>query len=286
MKITITGASGFIGQPLTQALAAAGHQLRGLGRDRWNLLSGEPPLDSLEGADAVIHLAGEPLAQRWTPEAKRRIAESRRIGTANLVSALSKLDRRPEALVCASAIGYYGSRGEETLDENAAPGDGFVAKVCVDWEAAAQRAADYGMRVVRMRTGVVLAPGGGALKKMLPPFRLGIGGPIGSGRQWMSWIHRDDLISLFRFAVEQRNVSGALNAVAPEPVRNADFSHALGRALHRPAVLPVPAFAVKLLFGEMAEVVLASQRVIPKRTLAAGFRHAHPDLDETLRWSV
>jgi uncharacterized protein (TIGR01777 family) len=297
MRITLTGASGFIGQSLVRMLAEAGHELHVLARSRkglpfsvqfsrWDVLAGQPPLESVRDADAVIHLAGEPVAQRWTTAAKRRIDETRRIGTANLIAALSKLDRRPEVLVSASAIGYYGSRGDETLTENAPPGRGFLPKVCLDWEATADSAAGYGMRVVKLRTGIVLAPGGGALKEMLPPFRLGVGGPIASGRQWMAWIHRDDLVSLYRFAVENHSVSGALNAVAPEPVRNADFSHALGRALHRPAIVPVPGFALKLLFGEMAEVILASQRVIPERTLAAGFRHVHTDLDETLRWAV
>ena len=248
MNISITGASGFIGRHLVKSLAQAGHSPRALSRHA-------PPAESLREADAVIHLAGEPVAQRWTAEAKRRIRESRVEGTRNLVAALAALPRRPEALICASAIGYYGSRGDEILTESSAPGSGFLPEVCVAWEREAQAAEAFGMRVVRVRTGLVLDAGGGALVRMLPPFRMGLGGRLGSGRQWMSWIHLEDLAALFQFAVE-RQVRGPLNAVAPYPVTNSDFTRELARTLGRPAVFPVPGFALRLLFGEMADVLL------------------------------
>ena len=257
-----------------KSLAQAGHSPRALSRHA-------PPAESLREADAVIHLAGEPLAQRWTAEAKRRIRESRVAGTRNLVEALAALPRRPEALICASAIGYYGSRGDEVLTESSAPGSGFLPEVCVAWEREAQAAEAFGMRVVRVRTGLVLDAGGGALVRMLPPFRMGVGGRLGSGRQWMSWIHLEDLAALFQFAVESQ-VRGPLNAVAPNPVTNSDFTRELARALRRPAVFPVPGFALRLLFGEMADVLLASQRVAPGAAEAAGFRFRFPQLAPAL----
>ncbi len=274
MNISITGASGFIGRHLVKSLAQAGHSPRALSRHA-------PPAESLREADAVIHLAGEPVAQRWTAEAKRRIRESRVEGTRNLVAALAALPRRPEALICASAIGYYGSRGDEILTESSAPGSGFLPEVCVAWEREAQAAEAFGMRVVRVRTGLVLDAGGGALVRMLPPFRMGLGGRLGSGRQWMSWIHLEDLAALFQFAVE-RQVRGPLNAVAPYPVTNSDFTRELARTLGRPAVFPVPGFALRLLFGEMADVLLTSQRVVPGAAEAAGFRFRFPQLAEAL----
>ena len=274
MNISISGASGFIGRHLMKSLAQAGHSLRALSRHA-------PPAESLREADAVIHLAGEPLAQRWTAEAKRRIRESRVAGTRNLVAALAALPRRPEALICASAIGYYGSRGDEVLTESSAPGSGFLPEVCVAWEREAQAAEAFGMRVVRVRTGLVLDAGGGALVRMLPPFRMGLGGRLGSGRQWMSWIHLEDLAALFQFAVESQ-VRGPLNAVAPNPVTNSDFTRELAHALRRPAVFPVPEFALKMLFGEMADVLLASQRVAPAAAEAAGFRFRFPQLAPAL----
>jgi len=274
MNISITGASGFIGRHLMKSLAEAGHSPRALSRHA-------PPAESLREADAVIHLAGEPLAQRWTAEAKRRIRESRVAGTRNLVAALATLPRRPDALICASAIGYYGSRGDEILTESSAPGSGFLPEVCVAWEREAQAAEAFGMRVVRVRTGLVLDAGGGALVRMLPPFRMGLGGRLGSGRQWMSWIHLEDLTALFQFAVESQ-VRGPLNAVAPNPVTNSEFTRELARALRRPAVFPVPGFALRLLFGEMADVLLASQRVAPGAAQAAGFRFRFPQLAPAL----
>ena len=274
MTISISGASGFIGRHLMKSLAQAGHSLRALSRHA-------PPAESLREADAIIHLAGEPVAQRWTAAAKQRILDSRVVGTRNLVEALGRLTRRPETLICASAIGYYGSRGDEVLTESSAPGSGFLPEVCVAWEREAQAAEAFGIRVVRVRTGVVLDANGGALVRMLPPFRMGVGGRLGSGRQWMSWIHLEDLAALFQFAVESQ-VRGPLNAVAPNPVTNSDFTRELAHALRRPAVFPVPEFALKMLFGEMADVLLASQRVAPAAAEAAGFRFRFPQLAPAL----
>jgi uncharacterized protein (TIGR01777 family) len=222
------------------------------------------------------------VAQRWNAEVKRRIRSSRVDGTRHLVSALAKLSRRPSVLVCGSAIGLYGSRGDEILTEESAPGLDFLARVVVDWEAAAKDAESQGIRVVLLRTGVVLGPGG-VLDKMLPPFRLGVGGRIGGGQQWMSWIHIEDEIRLILFAIEHPSVSGAVNATAPTPVRNAEFTRQLASVLHRPAVFPVPAIALKMLFGEMAGVLLASQRVLPHAAQAAGFEFKHPGIRPALR---
>jgi uncharacterized protein (TIGR01777 family) len=293
VNIAITGASGLIGRRLIDLLASQGHALRVLSRrggaslppgvrlSVWDPEQGEPPADALCDSDAVVHLAGENVAQRWTADAKRRILESRELGTRNLVCALARLPRRPAALVCASAIGYYGSRGDEALTESSAPGAGFLSAVCAAWEREAVAAEALGIRVVRVRIGVVLDPRGGALQRMLPPFRLGAGGRLGGGRQWMSWIHRDDLAELFRFAVE-KPVRGPLNAVAPNPVSNAGFTRELASALHRPAIFPVPKFALRLLFGEMSEILLASQRVAPKAAASAGFAFRFPYLGPAL----
>jgi uncharacterized protein (TIGR01777 family) len=270
MNITISGASGFIGRHLLKSLAEAGHSPHALTRHA-------PPVES----DVVIHLAGEPVAQRWTAAAKQRILESRVLGTRTLVEALAKLPRRPEALICASAIGYYGSRGDEILTESSAPGSGFLPQVCVAWEREAQAAEAFGIRVVRVRTGFVLGAHGGAFPRMLGPFRMGAGGRLGSGRQWMSWIHLEDLVALFQFAVESQ-IRGPLNAVAPSPVTNSEFTRELARALGRPALFPVPEFALRLLFGEMADVLLASQRIVPRAAEAAGFRFRFPQLPPAL----
>jgi hypothetical protein len=247
----------------------------------WDPPKGEPPADSLSDADAVIHLAGEPVAQRWSTDAKQRIRESRVAGTRNLVHALSKLPQRPPTLVCSSAVGYYGSRGDETLTESSAPGSGYLAEVCQAWEKEAQAAASLGMRVVQVRTGVVLDARGGALQRMLPPFRMGVGGKLGDGSQWMPWIHIQDLVSLYRFALDQP-LKGPVNGVAPNPARNADFTKALAAAVKRPAFLPMPGFALRLLFGEMAEILLASQQVLPKAAESAGFRFQFPQLGPAL----
>lgn len=292
MNVTVTGATGFLGQHLLARLLEKGHTVRVLGRKRprslpetvgfskWDA-DGEPPPESLEGADAVIHLAGEPVAQRWTADVKRRIRNSRVAGTRHLVSALGKLSRRPEVLISGSAIGLYGSRGDEILTEAAAPGSDFLARVVVDWEASASEAEELGIRVVLLRTGVVLGHGG-ALEKMLPPFRFGIGGRIGDGRQWMSWIHIEDEIRLILCAMERREVRGPLNASATNPVTNAEFTRELASVLHRPAVFPVPTIALKILFGEMAGVLLASQRMLPKAAQELGFEFKYPGLRSAL----
>ena len=277
VNITVTGATGFIGNRVVQALLAAGHNIHALGRKQ----STDLPSESLADADAVIHLAGEPVAQRWTPEVKQRIRSSRVDGTRNLVNALARQSRRPRVLVCASAIGYYGSRGDEVLTETSSPGGDFLARVVVDWEQAAQQAEALGVRVVPLRFGVVLGKGG-ALAKMLPPFRLGLGGPLASGQQWMSWIHVDDVIGLIRFSLENSAIRGPMNATAPQPVPNVEFTQQLATALHRPAIFPVPGFALKLLFGEMAQVILGSQRVIPQAAQSAGYRFEYPELRPAL----
>ena len=292
VRIVITGASGFIGRRLLKTLGQRGHSLHvlsrhagtnlppGVGISVWDATKGEPPLDALRGADAVVHLAGEPVAQRWTPEVKQRIRESRVTGTRNLVEALAKLDAKP-TLICASATGFYGSRGDAALDESSAAGPGFLAEACVAWEREAFAAQSSGVRTAAIRTGIVLDPHGGALERMLPPFRLGLGGSIGDGKQWMSWIHLQDLADLYLFAIEKQ-VSGPLNGTAPNPVMNAEFTRELARALHRPAIFPIPKLPLRLLFGEMAEVLFESQRVLPKQTQAAGFEFKYRGLGDAL----
>jgi uncharacterized protein (TIGR01777 family) len=295
MNITVTGATGFVGARLVRTLLGAGHTVYALARQRpanlpssvrlseWRAGESEPPPESLAGADAVIHLAGEPVTQRWAPEVKERIRASRVDGTRHLVNALSTQSRRPQVLISASAIGIYGSRGDEILTEKSNPGDDFLAQVTVDWEKAAVLAEALGMRVVRLRFGVILGKDGGALAKMLPPFRMGLGGRLGSGRQWTSWIHIDDVLNLIQLALATAEVRGALNVTAPNPVTNAQFTRELAAALHRPAIFPVPKLALKLLFGEMAEVVLGSQRVVPEAANQAGFEFQYPQLAPALR---
>ena len=293
MNITITGASGLIGRRLLKNLGASGHVLTvlsrhagtnvppGVGVAAWDPMKGPAPEDGIRNANAVIHLAGEPVAQRWNADVKRRIRESRVVGTRNLVQALAKLRNPPQTLICASAVGYYGSRGDEVLREDSAPDHTYLAEVCQAWEKEAVAAEAFGMRVVRVRIGVVLDTRGGALQRMLPPFRLGLGGKLGDGKQWMSWIHLADLAAMFQFAVENP-VRGALNGVAPIPVTNADFTQALARVLHRAAIFPVPVLGLRLLFGEMSEVLLSSQRVLPAAPEAAGFRFRFPELGGAL----
>jgi len=272
MRIAVTGGTGFIGGRLIPRLRAHGHESVLLRHgDDW-------PAVALDGLDAVIHLAGEPVAQRWTADAKRRIRESRVDGTQGLVRALADTARRPAVLVSGSAIGIYGDRGDEELTEESAPGNGFLAGVARDWEKAADGAVALGIRVVKIRTGIVLGREGGTLKKLLPLFRAGIGGPVGSGRQWMSWIHADDMAELLVFAVEQGGVFGALNGTAPNPAINAVFTRELAAVLHRPAALPVPLFALRLLYGEMAEIVAGGQRVLPRAAEAAGCHFRYPEL--------
>jgi uncharacterized protein len=290
MNVTVTGASGLIGSRLVARLRDRGDDVTTLSRNpasshalRW-LPEQEPaPAAALNGSDAVIHLAGENVAQRWSDEAKRRIRSSRELGTRNLVAGIEAAEPRPRVLVSASAVGYYGPHGNEEVDERTPAGDDFLAEVCVIWEREAQRAAELGLRVVCVRTGVMLDPDGGALAKMLPFFKLGVGGPVAGGDQYLPWIHVDDVVGIYLAALDGEAWTGPVNATAPTPVTNKTFSKALGRALHRPAFAPVPALAVRSLYGQMAEIVTSGQRVIPRRAQEHGYAFAHPDLDEALR---
>jgi uncharacterized protein (TIGR01777 family) len=299
MRVTVTGATGLIGTQLVAALTHRGDQVTVLSRNparareqlgdsgdveavHWDPLGEPAPAAALSGRDGVVHLAGEPVAQRWSDDVKQRIRTSRETGTANLVAGLRSADPRPAVLVSASAVGYYGPRGDEEVDESTPAGDDFLSEVCVIWERTAQAASELGMRVALVRTGIVLDPNGGALAKMLPPFRAGIGGPVAGGQQWMPWIHVNDLVGLYLAALDGADWSGPVNASAPTPVTNRDFSKALGRALHRPALAPVPRLALKLLYGEMEQIVTTGQRAVPHRPLALGYVYAHPELDEAL----
>lgn len=294
MKITLTGATGFLGARLVREFISSGHELSVLGRHRsqslppavpfttWDSMQGEPSTESLTGTEAVINLAGEPVARRWNAEVKRSIRTSRVDGTRSLVQALSRLSRPPRLLINASAIGFYGSRGDEILTEESRPGDDFLAEVTRDWELAADGAAQFGARVVKVRTGIVLGREGGALAQMLPPFRAGLGGRLGSGEHWMSWIHVEDTVGLILFALGNAAVDGALNATSPSPVRNREFTRELAAVLHRPAIFPVPSFAMKAMFGEMANVILASQRVLPAASQNFGYQFRFPHLREAL----
>jgi uncharacterized protein (TIGR01777 family) len=303
LRVTITGATGLIGSRLVTALQVKDADVTVLSRNpkraedefgasematpveavKWDLLSEPAPAEALAGRDAVVHLAGENVAQRWTGKAKRAIRASRVTGTRNLLAGLGQAEPRPHLLISASATGYYGAHGEEPLDEDAPAGKDFLAEVCAAWEAEARKASELGMRVVNLRTGVVLDRKGGALGKMLTPFRLGVGGPVAGGRQYISWIHGDDLVGMMVVALEDERWSGPINATAPEPVTNRDFSRVLGRALHRPSLLPVPGVALRLLYGEMAEIVTTGARVLPARPLVLDYRFRHPRLDEALR---
>jgi uncharacterized protein (TIGR01777 family) len=299
MKVLLTGATGFVGKHLVRKLLEKGHDVAVLTRQpqavreklglpvqafAWDAI-GPVPIESLAGVNAVIHLAGEGVAEhRWSDDQKKKIYESRVLGTRQLMTAISQLPEndRPESFVSASAIGYYGDCDNELLDETSALGKGFLAEVCRDWEAELFTKSPTNLRTAAVRIGMVLGLEGGALKKLLPLFSTGAGGPVGSGRQWVSWIHIDDLVALFVHLLETKSASGVFNGVAPNPVTNADFSHALGKVLHRPAFVKAPAFAVKLIMGEAAELVLASTRVLPKQTLASGFHFTYPTIEEAL----
>lgn len=275
MDVTLIGASGFIGKHLKAALEARGDRVRTA-----SLRDPDAAATACAGADAVVNLAGESVAQRWTPAVKERIRSSRVDAPRALLQRLAALEAKPKAYVSASAIGYYGTSLEATFDESSPPGNDFLATVCAQWEAEARRAAEFGARVALVRTGLVLGTDGGALPKLIPLFKLGAGGIVASGRQWYSWIHIDDVVGIYLAAID--GIDGALDATAPNPVRNAEFTAALARALHRPAFLPAPAFALQLVFGEGATVVADGQRVLPTRTLERGYAFRYPTLDGAL----
>ena len=297
-RILVTGATGLIGGRLVRALRRKGYAPQCLSRDarravrrlpdgavavEWD--GRTPPCDALAGSAAVIHLAGEPVfAGRLSAQRRAAIRDSRVASTNRLVDAISELAEaeRPSAFLCASAVGYYGSRGEEILDEASPPGHGFLADVCRDWEAAASRAADGGVRTCSLRIGIVLAREGGALAKLALPFRLGLGGPLGVGRQWVPWIHADDVVALMLFLLREERAQGPVNAVAPEPVRNLELTRVIARVLRRPARLRAPAFALRAALGELADELLGSRRVLPKRAQELGFRFEHPSIASAL----
>jgi len=299
MRVVVTGATGTIGRAVVKALRERGDQVVALSRDperaretlgadvdahAWGDPKAEAaPAEALRGADGVIHLLGEPVAQRWSDEAKREIRDSRVLGTRNLVAAIREAEPRPKVLVSQSATGWYGARGDEPLDESAPAADDFLAGVVRDWEAEASRVEAEGVRVALARTGVVLSPHGGALEKMLPFFKAGLGGPVAGGRQYVPWIHVDDVAGALLFCLDSDAASGPVNLTAPKPATNTELSKSLGRALHRPAIAPVPGFAVKLLYGEMASIVTTGANVVPRRLEELGYSFRHPDLDGALR---
>lgn len=292
MKVLVTGSSGLVGSALIPALESAGHDPVRLVRSsndvpgsHWNPAGGEIHVEQPESMDGVVHLAGESIAEgRWTAEKKQRILESRTQGTQVLSEAIARWSPPPRVLVAASAIGYYGDRGEEICEETSPPGSGFLADVCRQWEAATTPASENGIRVVNLRIGVVLSSRGGALAKMLLPFKLGLGGRVGSGRQYMSWIAIDDLVGVILHCLENEPLRGPVNAVAPHPVTNRQFTAALGRVLHRPTILPMPALAARVALGEMAdELLLASTRVRPARLEESGYDYRHAELEDALR---
>jgi len=296
MRALVTGATGFIGRRLVRELdrplilsrrPEVARKILGAAEvHAWNPEEGPPPAEAFEGVEAIFHLAGDSVASgRWTAAKKARIRRSRVQGTANLVEGLRNLKSRPRVLVSASAVGYYGSRGDEVLEEASAPGTDFLAGVSVAWEAEAGRARELGLRVVTVRNGMVLGAGGGALARMLLPFKLGLGGRLGDGRHWMPWVHLDDVVGLMLDAAKSE-ISGAMNAVAPEPVINQEFTRTLARVLHRPAIFPVPRLALALLFGELSTLLVASQRVVPRVAERTGYKFRFTSLEEALRQSV
>jgi uncharacterized protein (TIGR01777 family) len=300
MRVAVTGATGTIGGAIVRALVARGDDVTALSRNAYRAKATlgvpaetwadpkaeQPPLAALRGRDAVVHLLGEVIAQRWSDAARREIRDSRVLSTRNLVDALGALDpeERPRVLVSGSGAGWYGQRGDERLDESAArPGDDFPAQLSVDWEAEALRAGELGVRVVLSRTGVVLSESGGALEKMLPFFKAGIGGPVAGGRQYVPWVHLDDVVGAILFVLDSEAASGPVNVTAPEPVTNKELSRTLGRVLRRPAIAPVPALALKILYGDMAQIVTTGQRVVPGRLTELGYAFRQPDLEAALR---
>ena len=295
MKVTVSGATGRIGRHLVAALKARGDEAVALSRDpdkageqlgvqafAWDPKNEGVPKPALAGSDAVVHLAGEDVGQRWNKETKAEILDSREKGTRNMVHAIFDTKPRPRTFICASASGYYGPRGDEPVDEAEPPGSDWLADVCARWERQAETAM-LGTRLVIVRTGLVLDADGGALAKMLPPFKAGLGGPVGSGKQYMPWIHLDDLVGIYVAALHHPTFHGPINASAPEPVTNKAFAKALGRAINRPAVAPIPGFTIKAMYGEMSQIVLNGVRMVPGRAPDLGYEFAHTDLDEALR---
>ena len=293
MKILVSGSHGLVGKALVRSLTSDGHEVMRLVRGKkasgsevdWQPDQGRIEVEQLEGINAVVHLAGESIASgRWTTEKKKAIRDSRVKGTALLSDALTRLSRPPAVFLSASAIGYYGNRGDELLTEKSAPGNDFLSSVCKEWEAATGPAAEKGIRTVCTRFGIILDPDEGALAKMLPPFRMGVGGRVGDGKQWMSWIALDDVVNGLKFLIDDESIQGPVNFVAPEPVTNAEFTKTLGRVLGRPTFFPIPAFGVRLAFGEMADaLLLSSQRVQPGVLGEKGFKFSWSTLEPTLR---
>jgi uncharacterized protein (TIGR01777 family) len=298
MKLLVTGASGRIGKALCDELLARGDEVVGLTRDpekaraagaqiawhAWEPTLERPAEVAFEGVDGVINLVGEKINQRWTDEAKAKIMDSRKVATHNLAGAIESLATKPKVMVNQSAVGYYGDRGDEPLDESSAPGDSFDASVCVEWEKAAHEVEAAGVRLAIVRTGQVMETGGGILGELLLPFKLGLGGPLAGGRQWLPWIHLSDELGILIWALDTDSVSGVVNGTAPNPVTNKDWSKALGRALGRPAVLPIPGFAVEVKFGrEFGKVAQGGQRVLPRRTEELGYAFEFPEIDRALR---
>ena len=301
MKVVITGATGFVGQVIVKQLLAAGDEVIVLTRNvaraaislgsscryyQWDDAESLPPLEALEGADGVINLMGESIAKRWDEQHKKRVYNSRINGTRKLVEAIEKLNHKPKVLVSTSAIGIYGNRGSEEINESSTLADDFLGKVCKDWENEANKARNHAVRVAIIRVGIVIGKGGGALAQMLPVFKLGGGGPLGSGKQYMSWIHIDDLASMYVEALKNNDIKGVLNGTSPYPVTNAEFTKVLGKVLRRPAFLPAPAFAIKLAFGEMSQILLEGQKVLPVKFKEAKFRFRIPTLEMALKETI
>ncbi|QQS33882.1 MAG: TIGR01777 family protein [Acidobacteriota bacterium] len=296
MKVLITGASGLIGKALQRSFEEKGWEMLLASRSepkddkhiKWTVEEGFSDPERLEGIDAVVHLAGESVnGLRWTDEKKKAIRDSRVVGTRNLVDAISKLNEKPKVFVASSAIGFYGERGDEEMTEPSSAGTGFLPDVSKEWESESRRAEDAGIRTVLLRTGIVLSKDGGALGTMLTPFKFGVGGVVGSGKQWMSWISLDDQVAIINFVIENENIRGAVNAVSPNPATNEEFTKTLGDVLYRPTILPLPEFAVSMMFGEMGDaLLLASTKVLPKRLLDAGFEFKYPDLKPAIESAV
>jgi hypothetical protein len=301
MKVVVTGATGFVGQVIVKKLLASGHEVVVLTRNvakaaillgndckyfQWNDSHSVPPVEALEGTDGVINLMGETISKRWDEQQKKKIYHSRIDGTRRLVEAIEKLSKKPKVFVSTSAVGIYGNRDSEEVTESSSLANDFLANVCKDWENEANKAKNHGMRVVIVRVGVVLGKGSAALSKMLPVFKLGAGGPVGSGKQYMSWIHVEDLANIYIEALNDSTYQGVYNGTSPNPATNKDFSHTLGRVLSRPAFAPAPGFMMKLIFGEMSQILLEGQKVLPKKIREKNFRFRYPTLEMALTESV